>query len=107
MRLLAPIQAVSAVASITLLAVCSNGVPIQSTPMARHVPVDSRENSELSVGNLASGRQREAGYNGASYNACPATGLLVYVSDDNDSTVNIFSGDLSGQAPCGIIFPAA
>ncbi len=44
-----------------------------------------------------------AGYHGAGYNTCPAAGLLVYVSDQADGTVNIFAGHLGGQAPCGIL----
>jgi len=44
-----------------------------------------------------------AGYHGVAFNACPATGMLVYVSDQVDGTVNIFAGHLGGQAPCGIL----
>ncbi len=43
------------------------------------------------------------GYHGVGFNTCPATGLLVYVSDQTDGTVNIFPGHLAGQAPCGIL----
>ncbi len=55
----------------------------------------------------AQSRTREiifrAGYHGAGFNTCPATGLLVYASDQTDGTVNIFAGHLAGQAPCGIL----
>ena len=105
MRFLAPVQAVSAVA-LALLVGCSNGAPIPPKPSAWQVPVRqifSRGISDVSVGILTLGLHLKAGYRGASFNTCPATGLLVYASDDNDETVNIFSGDLAGQAPCGIL----
>jgi hypothetical protein len=89
MRHLTPIQVVSAAAAFSLLAGCSHGEAISPKP--------STPNDRVQ------GRQLKAGYHGASYNACPSTGLLVYVSDDNDKTINIFAGDLAGQAPCGIL----
>lgn len=49
------------------------------------------------------GSMFRTGYHGAGFNTCPATGLLVYVSDQTDGTVNIFPGHLAGQAPCGIL----
>lgn len=89
MRLLTRLYAVSAAAAFTLFAGCSNGVAISPKP--------STPNDHVQ------GRQLKAGYHGASFDTCPPTGLLVYVSDDNDDSVNIFAGDLAGQAPCGII----
>jgi hypothetical protein len=91
MRLITPMCAVSVAAAFTLFAGCSNGAAISPKPST---PNDA-------VRTLA--RHLKPGYHGASYNACPPTGLLVYVSDDNDKTINIFSGDLAGQAPCGIL----
>jgi len=105
MRFLVAFQAVSA-AALALLVGCSNGTPISPKPSAWQVPVRSifsRGNSDVSDGIFTLGRHLKAGYHSASYNTCPATGLLVYVSDDNDRSVNIFSGDLAGQAPCGIL----
>jgi len=96
MRLLAPIQAVSAATALSLLAGCSNGSTISPKP-------SSPNDHANIVGSFAMGRNLKAGYHGASYSTCPSTGLLVYVSDQNDSTINIFSGDLAGQAPCGIL----
>ncbi len=43
------------------------------------------------------------GYHGASFNACPATGLIEYISVPDDGTVNVFAGNFKGQAACGII----
>lgn len=35
--------------------------------------------------------------------SCPATGTIVYVSDNADDVVNVYSGRFSGQQPCGQI----
>ncbi len=45
----------------------------------------------------------KSGYRGASYNTCPATGQIEYISDFHDLTVDIFAGDFAGQAPCGVL----
>jgi hypothetical protein len=39
----------------------------------------------------------------ASFNACPATGPIVYVSDLYNSTINIYKVPFAGQGPCGQI----
>jgi len=93
MRFLASIQAVSTVA-LALLVGCSNGAPIPPKPSAWQVPVRqifTREGSDVSIGILALGQHHKAGYHGTSFNTCPARGMIVYVSDDNDGSVNIFS----------------
>ena len=35
--------------------------------------------------------------------SCPARGSLVYVSDYNNDVINVYNGNLAGQAPCGQI----
>jgi DNA-binding beta-propeller fold protein YncE len=35
--------------------------------------------------------------------SCPATGTIVYVSDNADDVINVYSGRFSGQGPCGQI----
>lgn len=35
--------------------------------------------------------------------ACPATGPIKYVSDENNDVIYIYTGRLAGQAPCGEI----
>jgi hypothetical protein len=52
---------------------------------------------------LALSTHSAIGYRGASFNACPATGLIEYVSLPGDGTVNVFAGNFKGQAACGII----
>jgi hypothetical protein len=34
---------------------------------------------------------------------CPAKGSIVYVSDYNNDVINVYKGNLAGQAPCGQI----
>jgi hypothetical protein len=44
-----------------------------------------------------SGRQYKSFY------ACPATGQIEYISDFNNDVIDIYAGNFSGQAPCGMI----
>ncbi|HEY5094768.1 MAG TPA: hypothetical protein VII69_06625 [Candidatus Eremiobacteraceae bacterium] len=89
MRFLTRTFAFSAALAFTMFTGCSNSAAIS--------PKLSTPNDHVQR------RQPKAGYHGASYNACPSTGILVYVADDNDNSINIFAGDLAGQGPCGII----
>lgn len=108
MRFPTTIQALSAAAALVLLAGCSSGsalAPKMPSSTQSHVhSVNGRSTSVLNpVGMLRIGHVARPGYHGASYNACPATGILVYVSDAADNTVNIFAGNLAGQSACGIL----
>jgi len=56
------------------------------------------------VGTLAQFRFKRNIYRHfASFNTCPATGPIVYVSDGTNSVINIYTGKFAGQAPCGQI----
>jgi len=108
MRFPTTIQALSAAGALVLLAGCSSGsalAPKMTSSTQSHVhSVNGRSTSVLNpVGMLRIGHVARPGYHGASYNACPATGILVYVSDAADNTVNIFAGNLAGQSACGIL----
>src|SRR5471030_618860 len=108
MRFPTTIQALSAAAALVLLAGCSSGsalAPKMPSSTQSHVhSVMGRSTSVLGpAGMLRLNRHARAGYHGASFNACPATGILVYVSDAADNTVNIFAGNLAGQSACGIL----
>ena len=37
------------------------------------------------------------------FDSCPASGPLTYISDYNNSVINIYAGALAGQGPCGQI----
>jgi hypothetical protein len=105
MRYLTSVQALSAAVAITLLAGCSGGsaiAPQGSTSQSQMHSIFGRE-SLGPKGMLALRTRSAIGYHGASFNACPATGLIEYVSLPGDGTVNIFAGNFKGQAACGII----
>jgi hypothetical protein len=89
MRFLKAIQVAFAASAVALGSGCSNA-PTQ-TP------------ASFAAQSHTLGIMFRTGYHGAGFNTCPATGLLVYVSDQTDGTVNIFAGHLAGQAPCGIL----
>ena len=38
-----------------------------------------------------------------SFDACPASGPIVYASDGTNNVINIYAGQFAGQAPCGQI----
>ena len=104
MRILNPVQALSALAILTLLAGCSSNSPIApkfSIPQGRVVSAMGR--IPVPVGPIGLLKvNTHTGRHFASFNACPQTGTLVYVSDYNNSVIDIFSGaSFHGQAPCG------
>lgn len=105
MRFLTGIQALSAAAAIALLAACSGSsaiAPQQSTPQSQ-VPSILGQGSLGPKDMLALSTHNAIGYHGASFNACPAAGLIEYVALPGDGTINIFAGNFKGQAACGII----
>jgi hypothetical protein len=83
MRSLNALQALTIAAAITILAGCS-------------------------AGGTSAIRQEPASQNGAmlhpvSFDTCPATGPIAYVSDAHNSVIYIYKGPFAGQAPCGQI----
>ena len=38
-----------------------------------------------------------------SFNACPATGQIEYISDFNNNSISIFAGNFHGQTACGML----
>jgi hypothetical protein len=105
MRILSPFHAIGAAAIITMFAGCSGGsviAPQRSTPQSLTPSIIGR-GSFGPKDMLALSTHSAVGYHGASFNACPAAGLIEYVSLPGDGTVNIFAGNFKGQAACGII----
>lgn len=106
MRVLTGVKALSAVAGIVLLAGCagirSSIAPTRVSPQngtrsaARPIPAVAQRLALLKA-NLKNARHF------TSFDACPATGPLRYVSDDTNNVVNIYTGKFAGQAPCGQI----
>jgi len=105
MRIPTPIQALSAAAALALLAGCSSGsaiAPHMSTPAGHHV-VSNMGHVPAMVGPKLASMISSHPSHRASFDACPATGNIEYISDFNDSIVNIYAGKFHGQAPCGSI----
>src|ERR1700682_5699754 len=109
MRIPTPIQALSAAAALALLAGCSSGssiAPSASSSIQSHhfvnmsgrVPTVLNPVGMLKLRNLGGAQPNHK----ASYNACPASGTLTYMSDFNTSTINIYKGgNLTPLSLCG------
>lgn len=82
MRILTTLQTLSVAAGIALLTGCSNG-------------------GSAFAPNATS--QQESGHHFVSYDSCPATGPIEYVSDAHNSVIFIYKGRFAGQVPCGQI----
>ena len=107
MRIPTPIQALSAAAALALLAGCSSGSAIAPThqTLQGHVMQNGNHGSSVlnPVGMLKLGHLTGS-HPTHSFNACPATGQLEYISDGATNTVYIYAGGFTAnQAPCGTI----
>lgn len=105
MRIPTPIQALSAAAALALLAGCSSGSALAPNmtktqghvhTMAGRVPAAVGPMTLLKV-------RMNSPIHKISFNSCPATGTIEYISDFNDSIISIYAGNFAGQAPCGQI----
>ena len=105
MRIPTSIQALSAAAAFAFLAACSGGsavAPNLATPQNHARSLVGRMPVALSPlaflkANFSSGRHF------TSFDACPTTGTIEYLSDYSNNVVNIYKGKFAGQAPCGQI----
>ena len=105
MRLSTPIQTIIAASVIALLAGCSGGTALAPRPsvlqshtlkFAGRIPVALSPLAMLKL-RLAPPRHY------ASFDACPVTGTIEYISDFSNNVINIYKGRFAGQAPCGQI----
>ncbi|HEY5093759.1 MAG TPA: hypothetical protein VII69_01440, partial [Candidatus Eremiobacteraceae bacterium] len=99
------VQLVSAATSIAILAGCSSGSVIAAKPanlQSDHVSPASR-NLGIALANGILNVNTQTGRRVASFYACPATGLLKYVSDFGNHVIYVYSGVFHGQRPCGQI----
>ena len=53
-----------------------------------------------SIAPISALTNRELTQNHVGFYACPATGPLAYVSDFNNSIINVYAGKFAGQGPC-------
>jgi len=99
------LRALNAAAAIALLAGCSGdgssaiapklasrqsgaNSEMLRVPAAVDLPIVLRDNANT-------------GHHFKSFYSCPAKGPIKYVSDYDNSVVNVFEGKFAGQAPCG------
>jgi hypothetical protein len=109
MRIPTPIQALSAAAALALLAGCSSGSALAPKPagLAGHVMhTMGHQGSSMAnpIGQLALTKHAISNAHKVSFNSCPATGVLVYVSDASNGVVDIYTGNpniVNNQTACG------
>jgi hypothetical protein len=107
MRIITPLQTLSAAAAIMLLAACSGGGPSAFAPK----PASPQSGAPFLAGRIPDVYNPFARLNITARNghhiigryACPATGPVKYVSDAANNVIDVFSGKFAGQAPCGQI----
>jgi hypothetical protein len=98
-------QALAAAAALTLLAGCSGAsstiAPSPVSPQSARSAMSRLPSpwDHLHGRNIRAHKSRHF----TSFDACPATGPIVYASDDTNNIVNIYAGKFAGQAPCGQI----
>ena len=91
MRSLTYVQPLSAAAACILFAGCSGGSAVAPKPL----PLGGASHF---------GARTHHPY--VSFDACPATGQIAYVSDAKNNVTNIYAGRFNGQGPCGQIASA-
>ena len=105
MRIPTSAKLVSAAAALALLVGCSNGsalAPTSSTMQSHHFhAMSGRVPSVVNPVGMLKLRQVGTPDHTAGFNACPATGPIVYMSDFNNSVINIYKVPFAGQLPCG------
>jgi hypothetical protein len=108
MRIPTSVQALSAVAALALLAGCSGGsagAPSPSTPQGQVRSLIGRVPVALSpLGMLKA--NLNGGHHFTTFDTCPASGTIEYISDYSNNVVNIYKGKFAGQAPCGQLAPS-
>lgn len=107
MRYLTWFQTASAMAVLALVTGCSGGGSSALAP--RPIPFQAGEHTQnglvpnaldpFGIFNVATRNSRR----NKSYYSCPATGPIIYVSDDVNNAVYVYKGKFAGQAPCGQI----
>lgn len=99
MRILKATNAMSAMASIVLIAGCAGGSAISPAPVSAqrgdHL-VTGRVPNFLDINNRTDGHI-------AGYDSCPAKGPIKYVSDADRNEIYIYKGVLAKGTRCGVI----
>lgn len=107
MSIRTPIRALNAAVAILILAGCTSGSAIAPvSPTVRSHTLRAMSGRVPSIVNpVGMLRLRHVGApsHKASFDACPASGPIVYVSDFALSTVSIYKVPFAGHAPCGVL----
>jgi hypothetical protein len=102
-------QSLCAAVAVALLAGCSTGTSIAPRPEVplghahKLMPLMSAVAGPLDMLKVHPGMGRS---HFKSFNSCPATGQIEYISDYSNDVVDIYAGNFNGQAPCGMITSA-
>jgi DNA-binding beta-propeller fold protein YncE len=107
MRVLTPLRALSAAAALAILAGCSGNSSVAPKPSGEQGRVHALIGRiPVALGTLAMLKiNLNAGHHITSFDRCPASGNIEYVSDYSNNVVNIYKGNFAGQAPCGQLSP--
>ena len=103
MRILISIQALCAALALALLVACSTGSTIAPKPSAPQSHIRSQM-SRIPIALSPIGLLKVhlgAGRRFRSFDHCPTTGDIEYISDFTNNVINIYSGKFVGQSPCG------
>jgi hypothetical protein len=104
MRSISAVPTICAAAlSLTVLAGCSGEsaiAPKLSTPQGHMLPLVNRVSVAAKLMSMLKIIQN-TGHHFKTFDNCPATGPIVYVSDFANGVINIYQPDFAGQAPCG------
>jgi hypothetical protein len=105
LRILVSFEGLGAATVLTLLVGCSGAsaiAPKPPTPQSDANPMTgSAPIGETSAGIFRLGRASGRHFKG--FNACPTKGEIVYISDESNNVVNIYTVPFAGQGPCGQI----
>jgi hypothetical protein len=105
MRNLRCFLAVCSAGAIAQIVACSSVGPSAISPAPTSSKVDahflfSRYPSALDPATRHTTSTRTFG---VSFNTCPSNGTVEYVSDEQNSVIDIYNGPFAGQTPCGQI----
>lgn len=99
------LRALIAAAALTMLSGCAGNSALATSPLLSqgHTSLIARQ-VPAPVGLFAALRLNpNDAHPYVSFDSCPATGPITYISDYNDNVINIYAGPFNNQARCGAI----
>ncbi len=105
MRSPTPVRVLSAIAVLMLVTGCANGSAVAPTSATiqghRYLAMSGRVPNVVNPVEMLKMRLVGVPNHKVSFDTCPATGPIVYVSDVINSIVDIYKVPFASQAPCG------